>query len=324
MSTPAQSPVRTEDDLRAALKSLESQAPGTAAVLAAVERTRRRRFRGRCTAGIAAAAVAAATAVIVTVLLPGTAATPHSRPAAMLPPAVSVGRAMLTAFGTATGDVVSMTETGINQGTVVDIYQQWAWPLRPVPGERVRWRNVYSGRLSRSQPLKLTEDDGLVYKAPSAASQRVSGVLTVVCYTGTGQTGCGYADTETPPGAWSLHRGRFYNPYPGLADLSPRAVAREILKGQWRVTGRGRVDGQRAIELTENPPGRQRRGPVSEYLPLPTLLWVSVSTHLPLRMVNGVGRPVVSQFDWRYLPPTRASMALLRVPVPFGYRHIGS
>jgi hypothetical protein len=77
----------------------------------------------------------------------------------------------------------------------------------------------------------------------------------VVCYAGTGQPGCGYDNTETPAGTWSLRYGRFINPNPGLDDLRPAALAREIAQGLWRVAGRTRVDGQPAIELTESPAG---------------------------------------------------------------------
>jgi hypothetical protein len=82
---------------------------------------------------------------------------------------------------------------------------------------------------------------------------------------------CGYGNTETPSGTWSLHHGRFMNPNPGLNDLRPAALAQEIAKGQWRVTGRTHLNGQQAIQLTETPAGI--------YQPLPTLLWVNA--HIP-------------------------------------------
>ena len=119
---------------------------------------------------------------------------------------------------------------------------------------------------------------------------------------------CGYGNTETPSGTWSLHHGRFMNPNPGLNDLRPAALAQEIAKGQWRVTGRTHLNGQQAIQLTETPAGI--------YQPLPTLLWVNARTYLPLRMIQGVNRPVWGQIDWYFLKPTAANLALLRVPIP--------
>jgi hypothetical protein len=105
------------------------------------------------------------------------------------------------------------------------------------------------------------------------------------------------------------------NPDPGLNGLRPAALAREIAKGHWRVTGRTHLNGQQAIQLTETPAGI--------YQPLPTLLWVNARTYLPLRMIQGVNRPVWGQIDWYFLKPTAANLALLRVPIPAGYRRSG-
>jgi hypothetical protein len=229
-----------------------------------------------------------------------------------LPSAALVGKAMLTAFSAADGDILYSVQTGTNRGVVVDIYRDWSWPAQPVTGRQERYRNAFSQRTSRTAPLKLTEGDGFVYITPPADWNYTYGQLMVVCYAGTGQTGCGYGNTETPPGTWSLHSGRFVNPHPGLNDLQPAALAREIAQGQWRVTGRTHLKGQEAIELTETPAG--------SYQPLPTLLWVNARTHLPLRMIQGANKPVWDQFDWYFLKPTAANLALLRVPIPAGYR----
>jgi hypothetical protein len=189
-----------------------------------------------------------------------------------------VGKAMLTAFSAANDDILYSTQTGTNRGVLVDVYRDWSWPAQAVPGQQKRWRGAFSQRISRAKPLKLTEDDGFTYTAPPASANKVYGQLTVVCYAGTGQTGCGYGNTETPAGTWSLQHGQFVNPNPGLDDLSHAALAREIIKGLWRVTRRTRVDGQQAIELTETP--------ARHYQPLPTLLWVNAHTYLPLRMIS--------------------------------------
>ncbi|HEY6274696.1 MAG TPA: hypothetical protein VIX86_00025 [Streptosporangiaceae bacterium] len=322
----AGTPIRTEDHLRAALVSLEGCAPSADAVLRAVHEAAGRRGPGLARAlrsprsprwlvlvlGVATAGAAAALTIV---LLPAGAPSGAGGrlPAAAgggLPSAASVGRAMLTAAGGVNGDVLYWTETGINRGVTVDIYRNWSWPAQPVTGQRVITRLLFSQRTSRAAPLKLAEDDGFVSIAAPATVNYVHGRLTVVCYAGTGWSGCGYANTETPPGTWSLHTGRFSNPNPGLGDLSPAALAHQVVKGLWRVTGRTWVDGQRAIALTETPAGH--------YQPLPTLLWVNARTHLPLRMIQGAGRsPAVD--NWYYLKPTKANMALLRVPIPPGY-----
>jgi hypothetical protein len=41
-------------------------------------------------------------------------------------------------------------------------------------------------------------------------------------------------------------------------------------------------------------------------------------------MVQGAGRPILAQFDWYFLKPTTANLALLRVPVPAGYPRSGA
>jgi hypothetical protein len=324
-------PVRTEGELRSALVSLERHAPSADAVLRGVRdgAGRRpapgRRLRAPRSAhwlkvamGVAAAAAAAG---ITIALLPGGASPrpgrprPGPGPAGQSPSAVSVlvGQAMLTAFSAAQDDIVSTRQTGADHGIVTDIYQDWSWPAQPVTGQPARWRGTYTGRIALAKPLKLTEDDGFIFTAPPPPANFAYGELTVVCYAGTGQTSCGYGNTDTPVGAWSLHRGRFVDPNTGLDDLSPAALARDIIKGLWVVTGRTRLNGRPAIELTETPAG--------VYLPRPTVLWVDAHTHLPLRMINGKGR-FTAQVDWSYLKPTAANMTRLQVPVPAGYPRV--
>ena len=96
--------------------------------------------------------------------------------------------------------------------------------------------------------------------------------------------------------------------------LSPADLARGIAKGYWQVVGRTRLEGQPAIELSET-----GRGP-GVYAPLPTLLWVNARTHLPIRMVNGVGHAQWDVNEWGFLPPTAANLARLRCPSPPGTR----
>ena len=332
-------PVRTVDDLRGALASLERLAPDADAVLRGVREAAAPRRWGvarplgspgvrrwlrwpRPAVGIAAAAAAAV--AITVALLPGGASS-HIAPrhaSAALPSAASVGKTMLASFSAINDDVLYSTQTGATAGAVVDAYRDWSWPAQPVAGGRELVRGTWSqrpvsasGTLLLSKPLKLTEDEGFAYLVPRDSANNAHGKLTVVCYAGTGQTGCGYDGTTTPAGTWSLRYGRFGNPNPGLDDLRPAALAQEITNGLWRVTRRGRVHGQLAIELTETPAGH--------YQPLPTLLWVNAHTYLPLRMLNGAGTRDWAQMDWYYLRPTPAHLALLRVPIPPGYPRSG-
>jgi hypothetical protein len=322
--------MRTEDDIREALVTLEDHAPSAGTVLRAVHdaagRRRRglagpvwspgRRLRPRLVMSIGAVAAAAGLAIV---LLLGTASPGTGRAGQQgLPSAASVGRAMLTAFDSANGDILYETQTGLYRGVTVDQSKSFAWPLAPVPGQPARMRNIFSQpAVHTAKPLKLTEDWGMSYTAPASGAM-ARGLLTMVCYAGTGQTACGYGNINTPAGTWSRNGNQSVESTdvgPG-GFLSPAALAREIAQGEWRVLRRTWLDGQPAIELAETPKGELR--------PLPVLLWVNARTHLPLRWIIQPGTPGASQQDFAYLPPTPANLALLRVPIPPGYPRSGT
>ena len=328
-------PVRTEDDVRTALIALEDRAPSAETVLRAVREAGARRRPGlarilrsprspRWPQLVMGVATAAALAGLTIALLPagapsGSRGTRPGRATPGLPSATVLGRAMLTASTAATGDILYTTQTGINRGVIVDIYRDWHWPANPVPGQQAHWREAVFLRMSRTKPLLPDQDMGFTYTVPhgNPDSERAGsayGRMTVVCYAGTGQTSCGFRNGKAPPGTWSEHTGTFLNPEAGTGDLSPAGLAKGIAKGQWRVTGRTTISGQPAIKLTETRTG--------VYQPLPTVLWVNARTHLPIRMNNGAA-PIWAQFEWHYLKPTAANMALLRVPVPPGYHRSG-
>jgi hypothetical protein len=333
MHASARMPGRTEDEVRAALVALEYQAPSAETVLGVVRAAGPRRGRGlgrprrssrspRWPQLVMAVATAAAVAGLAIALLPG-GPSPGGRTgrpgpatqgpgAPALPSTTALGMAMLTAFGAATGDVLFEVLTGWEGSTVTTVIRDWSWPVQPVRGHLERWRESWT--TIRGKALVLAEDDGLAYIAPRAGANSVYGQLTVVCYPGAGQGGCGYASTVTPPGTWSRYTRRFGNPNLGLDDLSPRALAREIVEGQWRIIRRTHLAGQRVIELAET-----RRG---HYRPLPALLWVNARTFLPLRMTDGAGTGQADQTSWYYLKPTAANLALLRVPIPHGYPRV--
>lgn len=329
MQTGPQRPARTEDDLRAALITLERHAPAADTVLRAVRGATGRRMptprtlrpsapprwlRPRLAVGIAAAAAAAGLAIA---LLPGGARPPAGgvRPGAAsaggLPSPATVGKAMLTALSTPNGDVLYETTVTTRKGFVIDTERDWSWPAQPVVGQRARYRSASSERLSQMGPLKLSEDYVLAYTAMPTTALHVYGELTMVCYSGGTGSGCGYGFTETPAGTWSLHRGRFLNPS-FAGGLTPSELAHAIANGQWRVTRRIRLGGQPAIELTETRSGSFQ----------PTWgvkLWVNARTYLPLRMHWPSGHATVSRSNWYYLKPTKPNLNLLQVPIPAGY-----
>jgi acetylglutamate synthase len=50
----------------------------------------------------------------------------------------------------------------------------------------------------------------------------------------------------------------------------------------------------------------------------PVFLWVSTATYLPLRLIWVSGKTIQTN-NWYYLPPSKASLEHLRVPIPPGY-----
>jgi hypothetical protein len=87
----------------------------------------------------------------------------------------------------------------------------------------------------------------------------------------------------------------------------PAFIRFELTCGAYLMHSRERVDGVDALKLTGN------RGLVA--------LWVDPKTYLPVRAVFDLGqRPV--QTDFRWLPPTSASLAHLSLQVPPGFRQV--
>jgi hypothetical protein len=158
------------------------------------------------------------------------------------------------------------------------------------------------------------EDQGFDVVNPPGSVRGGQGQVTIVCFLGSGQTGCGWDERDTRAGTWS----RFTAPVPGWSDVSaggfydPSLLARGLAAGAWRVVGRAQLDGQPAIELKDN---GYRKG-IPEILG--GRLWVNARTYLPIRLVMGSGGSMTVR-DFRYLPPTPANRALLQVPIPAGY-----
>jgi hypothetical protein len=350
-----QAPARTEADLRAALAELGRRAPSADDVLRALrEADSRRQRRSLRSAGpgrvpiprlgwpqLAVGAAAAVTAAAVTLALmlggsPSHTGGPDVFPALPNPPAsaggspvvvspghhpseASLAKAMLTAFNAATHDLAYETVADFRAGHLMQTDRSWSWPAVPSPGQVQYVRDAFSaiprGASEATAPVKLTEDISYttVVPHPSVYLQKEHARLIVVCYAGTGQTGCGWGRFNTPAGTWSQHTGIMpyidSTPYPRGADL-----ARQIARGQWRIAGHTRLRGQRAIKLAQTRSGTFQGHPV--------YLWVSTATYLPLRMISVAGK-VTEADNWYYLPPSKANLAHLRVPIPPGYPRSG-
>jgi hypothetical protein len=283
-----------------------------------LRRARRRRVR-RLT-GVGAVACAAGVAVAATA--PWAAAPPKSRTIhaaapQRLPSAASVGKAMLTGFDAASGDILYSTQVDTNRGQLVDTYQDWNWPAQPVPTQPARWRERVADQtvLFSGEPVSPLEDYTVSYLSPSQQATYVPGRMTMVCYAGKRSSGCGFGDTEVRAGTWA----EFGLQVPAFAVasgvgaggmFSPATLAQGIAKGQWRVLRRTRLDGQPDIVLSET-----RKGTIE---PMPFLLWVSARTGLPVKYASGSGGSTSSGV-FVYLRPTPANMALFRVNITHGY-----
>jgi hypothetical protein len=312
---------RTERDLMEALAALERYAPDADAVLRTVRAGPRQAHRGRLAPWrrgprlILSIGAAAAVAALVIALLPGARPGRIPRPASSgLPTATSLAKAMLTAFDSVSSDVEYETQTGIVHGATVDVYRTWSWPAQPVPGQRQVGRTLFSGTSPAGSAVKLIEDRQVAFVTPPDAGA-ARGQVTMVCFRGSGETGCGYGQANTPAGTWS----RFTALVSSTSDVdarglfNPAALVRSIADGAWRVVARTRLDGQQAIELSETGRG------TAIIEPMPTLMWVNAQTYLPMRLVSGVASTGTTVEDFSYLPATPANLALLRVPIPAGY-----
>jgi hypothetical protein len=281
-----------------------------------LRRARRRRVRQVTCVG----AVACAAAVALAANAPWAGGPPKSRtlPAEGLPSAASVGKAMLTGFDAASGDILYSTQVDTNKGQLVDTYQDWNWPAQPVPGQQARWRDRYAQTIPGSgKPLAPVEDFTVSYLSPPQTATKVPARLIMVCYAG--GSGCGIAGTEVRAGTWA----KFGYQLPAFAVasgvgaggmFSPATLAQGIARGWWRVLRRTRLDGQPVIVLSETSKGN--------IAPLPFLLWVSVRTGLPVKYASGSGGTTSSGI-FAYLRPTPANMALFRVKIPHGYPRSG-
>lgn len=101
-------------------------------------------------------------------------------------------------------------------------------------------------------------------------------------------------------------------PFTSFPELAARL--REYLAcGALSSDGRQRVDGVNALKL------------ISVQRSLTTIIWVDPATYLPVRLTTQWTRPVIAEpfrYDFRWLPPTRANLALLKVRIPPGFTQV--
>jgi hypothetical protein len=333
-------PMRTENDIQAALTMLEARAPGPEKVLRAVRESATGRPSRRIRPGsprlrvAVVAAVAVVAGIAVAVALPGShppvpppstaPVVPREAPgqpgtvshAGHLPSSASVGKAMLTAFGGIDDDVL-LDRMWYNDGPGHALQlagKSWYWPLAPKPGQEAHERELSYMNPPAGPPAVQIEDTATAWieRTPNA---NLTGGMTMVCYPVRSEGGCGYGYTETPPGRWSKGSGVDVGDSllgPG-GPLSPAGIAQGIAQGQWRVTGRSRLDGQPVTVLAETSRGT--------FHPRPLYVWVNERTHLPMELDWGPGTTSREVDVFTYLPPTQANLAQLQVHIPKGFTY---
>ena len=106
-----------------------------------------------------------------------------------------------------------------------------------------------------------------------------------------------------------------------------KEIRQAVASGRLKVSGHQRVDGVNAIRLT----GELHAQLVEQGHPtvkgtVHETLWVGYRSYLPVRFrANAVFTHLRSQWyqeDFRWLAPTRANLALLRLTIPRGFRHV--
>ena len=264
--------------------------------------------RGRRTGLVATAigvAAAAAAATTLTLVHPGSAPpgtaqpgnTPQTGSAATTPG--SVKQAILTAIGSAGGDVMHLTVSTTGGPSVGrGVVQYWWWPARPSPGQQVHL--VAFGPTTRVD-VTFTEPAAAPVNE-SLQPIHASGFLLVPA-----------AKTWQPISQFA--DGVFSGTSNYLLDES---YLRTYLAHGWVVNDRVAIDGRRAIEFSA--PGTAT---------LRVLLWVDAQTFLPLRQVKldsgATNNPETRKvYDYQFLPPTEGNLATLTLSVPSGYKKASS
>lgn len=314
--------MRTEDDLRTALTSLERHTPAAERVLPGS--TRRSASRGHSRQGLGSLkaigwlsgiTTAAALAGVVTVLtLPAT-------PNRIIPngPVTSPGHAaypvslrakLVAAFSAASGEIVYEQSTFHGGSTLTQ--RNWYYPWQASAGQQVRDRQVILN--SDGTPYQDVED---IYTMPAPGTippglppvtvHKLKTHLLVGVVAAIGEI----VDVEYGNRTWSDQKDHV------LLDsdpASPQIVLYDIKHEDWTVTGHTKLDGHDAIELSWADAGSI------------SYLWVDASTYLPLREVahvpvGGSGQTITTtdQTDYELLPATPANLAMLTTPIPSAF-----
>jgi len=287
-----------DDDLITAVRDSFTDVHSATPVERIVTRSRAVRARRRVPALTAALAVTAAAAVAVTSLLPGPQA------GGGVSATHSLRARLLAAIDAARGDILMAQGRPSGPGQNGGSEQTLTFPWYPRPGQQVRMRT-----LGRGADGSLFNDAEYIFTMPAGhgtpamnpidgdADLTVTGTFMVV-YPARHAWGKWHHQTLTP----------------GL-PVDVAGIRRQLATGQFKIIRRGVVNGHKAIELGLTGLSRRKTGLHATA----ARLWVDAASYLPLRQVLqfSTGRQDIT--DYRFLPPTAANLAKLRLIIPAGY-----
>ena len=308
--------MRTEDDLRTALTTLERHAPAAARVLPGSSRRTRHGLRWplltRRLAGITAAATLAG-AVTALILLSGVSRTIQNGGVAS--PSATIGTTakakLLAAFSAASGDIAHTHTTAVNTSPdALNISgDSWLSPWQPSVGQQVHSRQVRVG--SDGTPvlgMELTYDWPAPATPSAPRSLATKGSAIIVNY-----------KAKT----WSEENEAVCD-LCQLTAVYPTSLTELINDNDFKEVGHATVNGHRAIEFHTVELGDS----ATLWLRIDSTLWVDAATYLPLRLTSATllphGHTDTMTTDYQLLPATPANLAKLTPPIPAGFRKVAN
>jgi hypothetical protein len=271
----------------------------------------------RPVAAIAAAAAVAAAATVAAIAglghgnvsrpLPVSQSRSRSAPAitgGATPPRSTIA-AVLTAFSASRNDILMVTKAVYGQGPCCRA-KIWISPAVASPGTTVHSR-ISNFTLS----WRLVGDIAITYTAvaakPATGGYACEGLFSRPRIVYPPSPGVAGTETFVNYPARLFGQGRVRVEPATVPD--PQALRNCLKEGQWRVVGPTERAGSRQIELVSSD-GSER-------------LWVNAATFLPAELVTTAqvpgSSPTVVTFGFRFLPPTVANEAFLRLRIPAGF-----
>ena len=265
-------------------------------------RGRRAGIFATVTCVVAAAAAVTATLVLVHPRSAQPGAAQHAgrhRPVATAP--TSVQQAILTAIGSAGGDIMHLTvSTSGGPPVARGVVQYWWWPAKPAPGQQVHLLTVGNGM----QTAVTFTEPAAPPASPLLHSIPASGL-----------------SIDPASKTWSTISRYVYSGV--VAETSRYLLNESYLRATYLahsnvINGHAAIHGRTAIEIS-----------VPAVSTLHILLWVDTRTYLPLRLVkldSGATNYLETRkiYDYQFLPATPGNLAKLTLAIPHGYQKASS